>query len=482
VTAGIDFAKTAWVGACAVLALALGIGAGVDPQVAIAASFGLAFVVVVIADLTAGLVAFTFLALMELVPFGSAAVSFSKLLGLLLVLSWLVNRTATSQRLSATAAATIKPAAILLLAFLSWIAVSAVWADEPSNTLAWLYRYVLNGVLFLIVCSSLVRRSQAAWVIGAFAVGAVGAALYGIGNPGALQAEYGRLESAALDPNELAAVVVPAFMICLFTALGLRRGIGLRVAAGVGATLCLMTLVLTVSRGGLIALTFALVLAIVVAGRWRGRVTMAVAMIGVAAVTYFAAFASPATVDRIAATTRGDVTLVEGRVTIWQVGWRMFENNPLIGVGSGNFQNSSKLYVLTPGEAPRSDLIIDTALVAHNTYLGILAELGLIGLGLFLGIIGYSLMCLVRAVREFARRRDREMELLTRALLAGLPGLLIADFFLSEEFSKALWLLLGLGPAMLVIARGGERPQPPPEPAEPPQPRVPDRSPLAQPA
>jgi hypothetical protein len=34
-----------------------------------------------------------------------------------------------------------------------------------------------------------------------------------------------------------------------------------------------------------------------------------------------------------------------------------------------------------------------------------------------------------------------------------LSGLLVADFFISDQFSKALWLLLALGPAMLLIAK-----------------------------
>jgi F0F1-type ATP synthase assembly protein I len=34
-----------------------------------------------------------------------------------------------------------------------------------------------------------------------------------------------------------------------------------------------------------------------------------------------------------------------------------------------------------------------------------------------------------------------------------LIGILTADFFISEQFSKQLWLLLGLGPALLGVAR-----------------------------
>jgi hypothetical protein len=49
------------------------------------------------------------------------------------------------------------------------------------------------------------------------------------------------------------------------------------------------------------------------------------------------------------------------------------------------------------------------------------------------------------------------MEVMSRALVIALVGTLAADFFISEEFSKQLWLLLALGPAFLGIAMQAER-------------------------
>ena len=71
----------------------VGFAAGVQPELAIAASFALAFVVIVIADLARGWSLFTFLAFLEIVPFGGPALSFTKLLGLLLLISWLAVMT-----------------------------------------------------------------------------------------------------------------------------------------------------------------------------------------------------------------------------------------------------------------------------------------------------------------------------------------------------------------------------------------------------
>jgi hypothetical protein len=81
--------------------------------------------------------------------------------------------------------------------------------------------------------------------------------------------------------------------------------------------------------------------------------------------------------------------------------------------------------------------------------------MGVIGLVAFLTVLGFSLRCALRAARLFERRKDLTMELLSRAVFVGLVGILTADFFASEQFSKQLWLLLGLGPALLAMAQGG---------------------------
>ena len=446
-----DFESWLLLGLAAFTAIVLGVVAGVDPKLAIAGSFALGFIVLVVADLNAGLVAFTFLAFIEIVPFGGPALSFTKLLGLLLAISWLGVMAA--RRDVAVDRAVLRPVLYALSALLGWILLSATWATEPTSSLLDLTRYALNAMLFVIVATSVRERSTAIWLIGAFVAGAALAALYGIASPGRFEADYGRLESASLDPNELAAVLVPAAVTCMFVAIGMRKATLVRVAAGFVGFLCVATIALTVSRGGLIAFTFALLVAIAVGGRWRLPIALFTAVLAASVFIYFAGFASPAAVDHLKSTTQGDARFQEGRVTIWQIAGRMAKDNPVRGVGAGNFAARSPDYVIQPGQVARSELLIDTPSVVHNTSLEVLVELGAIGLGLFLAVIGLCTLSLVRAARVFNRLGDLTMELLSRSLIAALMGLLVANFFISEQFSKAMWLLLALGPALLVIAR-----------------------------
>ena len=69
---------------------AVGALAGYDPKLAIAAAIGMAFVLIAIGDLAVGIAIFGVLTFLELSPVaGGPAVSFAKVAGLTLAISWL---------------------------------------------------------------------------------------------------------------------------------------------------------------------------------------------------------------------------------------------------------------------------------------------------------------------------------------------------------------------------------------------------------
>jgi O-antigen ligase len=137
----------------------------------------------------------------------------------------------------------------------------------------------------------------------------------------------------------------------------------------------------------------------------------------------------------------------------------MVEDKPLTGVGGGNYQLVSPQYLLTkPGAIVRDDFVLERPKQTHNIYLQTLAELGIPGLLLLLSVIGFALTCMVRAARVFGASGNGALRTLSLAFLLASIGLLASDFFQSEQYSKQLWLLLALGPALLGLAvRGRER-------------------------
>jgi putative inorganic carbon (HCO3(-)) transporter len=434
------------------LSVMVGLLAGVNPKFAIAFSLGVGFVLLVFVDLTAGLAAFAFLSFLELLNAGSV-VSIGKLAGVLLALGWLaflVNH----QDAKADFFAVHPGISMVLGLFLGWVLLSALWAESTSVVLTTFARFLPNVILFLIVFTAIRDRRAALMVVSGFLLGAVAAAFYGLLFAQTAVQDYGgRLTGSNLDPNELASMLVAGMALSVGLAANLRGKPGPRLAVLAAGGICLLTSMLTGSRGGLVSLAAMVIVGIVFGGRWRGRIALGGAVVAVIVVFYIAALAPPQIRQRIQQSDQGQERVFEGRTTLWEIGKRMVEAHPVTGVGAGNFQTSSRHYLLQPGAVFRSDVVIFTPQVAHNTYLGVAAELGLVGLTLFLTITGFSLFSLIRAAGNFARRGDLRSEALTRAMLVAMVGVLVADFFISQEINKQLWLMLGIGPALLAISK-----------------------------
>ena len=427
-------------------ALLVGVLAGYSPPMAIGLTLGVVFLILTLANLTAGVCIFAVLSFLDTVLPVQGALSAPKLLGLMLMLSWLALVTAGDREQRERIFS--HPAFLfVLLSFVGWSLLSATWAEYPAAAIETFTRYLPNAFLFLIVFAAVRTREQLLWVVGAFVIGAFLSGVYGLIVPPPA-ADIGRLAGAGGDPNETAAAMVAGLSLATALAIALRGKPLARMAAGAAGVICMLALFLTSSRGGLIALAVALIAAVFLGGRRRG--TMLVAATGAILVTvfYFATIAPESVRERVIHPEGGT-----GRVDIWTVGWRMVRDNSIQGIGSGNFATSSIHYLLEPGVLLRDDFIVDTPKVAHNTYLQVLAELGIVGFALFMTILLFSFVCAFKAHRVAAAAGDRELDIIARATVVALVALFSAYIFVSRDYGKQLWLLLALCPVMLEIAR-----------------------------
>jgi O-antigen ligase len=429
-------------------AAAVGLLAGIDPRFAIAAALSFGFLLLVLGDLYVGLILFTLLTFVAQVPtVAGPSLSFAKIAGLLLAVSWVATLAtrhgARSDFMSAHPGLTY-----VVVLFLSWVAVSQLWAENSGEALLAASRLGLNAVLFLIIFTAVRTPTHAIGFAGAFVAGASLNALYGVLFAPSSPETASRLSSSIINPNELASILVAALVLSFGLAAALRDQPLARLGALGAGALCTAGIFLTGSRGGLVSLAVAVAAFLVVGARWRGRFLLVVLAVALAGVGYFSYVASSETRSHVSTVGSGT-----GRLDLWTVGWRMVEEEPLHGVGAGNFPVSSVHYLLQPGAIERTDYIVGEPKVAHNTYLELWAELGLVGLILFLILAGFCLFSALKAARSFARQGDARMEILARALFVALAGVLAADFFGSRLTNKEVWLLLGFAPALLAIAR-----------------------------
>jgi putative inorganic carbon (hco3(-)) transporter len=422
----------------ALLAAVLGVVAGRQPAMAIAAALGLAWMAITLSDLSIGVALFAVVMFFPTLGLAKAA-------GLLIVLSWLATIVARRARPSLLRS---RPGfAVALTLFIVWAALGLLWAKRTDLGREAVLTLILSSLLFPIVFAAVrdaghVRRVWAAFVTGALLTASIGFLFPGTAAPD----EEGRLAGAAgVGPNQLGGYLAVAAILAVTLACDRRIPALGRAASACAAALCLPLQLMTGSRGALLGLGTALIAAPLVAGRGRraGVVVLAASTVCVGT-AFFLTVAPPTIVEHV---THAD-TSGSGRTDIWRMGWRMVEAHPVTGVGPGNFSVSTIDYLLRPGATQRAIYIVDQPKVAHNIYLEVLAELGVVGLTLFAMVVVASVKSALAAARASGRRGDRESELLSRGLLLALLTLLVAAFFSSELFSKQLWILLALAIAM----------------------------------
>jgi len=436
---------TRWIAfAAAPLAAALGATAVVSPVAAVGAVLALLFVAIAFYDLALGVAILATVMFFKTLPVATgASLGAIKVGGLVLVLAAL-------RRSGTPFLPREHPLVAYAATFLAaWALASSFWAYDVPQAAGYGLRLTLNVALLFVIFAAIRHARSVRWVVSGYLLGAAAAALVGlVQGP---QGDEERLAGSVGDPNFLAAMLVPAIVFAVF-AFGWTRHPAERWLLCLLLVLFTIALLETQSRGGLVALVVTLAAGMVFGGRFRRHFAALTATIAFVGLAYFAAFATAEAVGRITNPGGG-----AGRSDLWAVAAEVVSDHPLVGVGAGNFPIVAPQYVTGTLDLPEVQLVVDQPTVAHNTYIGVLAELGVVGLSAFAVVVLAALALARRAVKAFARARDPELELLSRAVLVGLVGMLTAFFFLSGLHENQLWLLLGLAVGLNAIARRRQR-------------------------
>jgi O-antigen ligase len=323
-----------------------------------------------------------------------------------------------------------------VIALVALAATSSIWAQNVSQVLYDFSRLVQVALLLFIVYTAASTAAGFRTVVWAFLVGSVATAGYSIATGG--YAATGRL-SGIFDPNYFAARLIPAILVACFIALTTRSG---RVRAAAAAVLAMdvVAFALTQSRGGIIGLAVALLAGVALSGSARPRVVAAV-LVAFALGTGYYFVAAPTHLRSSFSTSLSGASA--GRSDEWRIALRMFSNHPLSGVGLGNYIVVEPTYATQTLNVTHVQYIATDRLIAHSTYLEVAAELGLGGVALFVAILGIAA---IRGGRGLVLGTHAlgDLQFCARGLLAGAVGMFVAYIFLSAEYEKDLWLVLGL--------------------------------------
>jgi O-antigen ligase len=181
-----------------------------------------------------------------------------------------------------------------------------------------------------------------------------------------------------------------------------------------GTILCVVSVLMSFSRGVWLALLFSGLLSISLFN-WKKLVPLSLCGSGIFAILFFSV---PEFHNRLFS-----IQFSENpeRLKLWQIAWKMFLDKPLFGQGYHSFG-----YRLQEFVQPQ-EIYPSFPKEAHNMYLDFLATTGMVGFFSFLILIAAALIKLIQLWKSKALSKTEQPWVL--ATLSGFVGFLIAGFF-----------------------------------------------------
>jgi O-antigen ligase len=313
--------------------------------------------------------------------------------------------------------------------FVTWTGFATWWLHMTAIPQK-LYTFVqLVVVLWLIwELAPTVKRMRGlltAFVLGAF-VPAVATILLYVEAGGSMR----RFSAGGADPNSLANTLALAMPMAWYLSITTKRPLFVWICRAY-VPIGLMATVLTGSRGGLLSMLVALTIIPFTMKLSPGRLTATLAMLALSGALVIA-YAPESVVERLSTTTESAQSgNLGGRVRLWVAGVHAFTHKPMMGYGVGQFKSA-----ITPELGAM-------ALVAHNSFLSVLVEEGIIGLILYLTMF-FSVLYYVLHYPPFERRFG--------LVLYGTLG--TAMLPLTWEDQKAAWFVMAVLTGFSILSAG----------------------------
>ena len=251
----------------------------------------------------------------------------------------------------------------------------------------------------------------------------------GTGRAGA----YGMYENHN-DYSFIIIQILPFLYLYMTSETGLFR----RALLGLSILASVLGMMMSLSRGGMIALVVEafLIVLITMKGRRRLFLVPVIAVVGALAVGYQYAKRAENQSNYTAADAEA------GRFELWKAGIRMLQANPVLGVGSRRFPEYASQYY---------DLSNDMrGKVSHNTLVEIFAGSGFVG---FLSFIFFSYYLIRELRRKPLQTGPPSLEVTRVAVFISFLSILFRTFLDAKAHDWSIYTLCAIGLACIALQR-----------------------------
>lgn len=393
----------------------------------------------------------------------STATAFLGLLFLVIIVRWVIYNEKPQDWLQATT--------LIILYGLVGLATMLYAADinRVQNGVEAYFKDAVIAVVIVILLRRPVTLRYAMWALLAAGIfmasittwqqltGTFSNNYWGFARAGLQQIVEGQLDDYRIagpigDPNfysQVLLVLVPLAMDRMWN----EHNRWLRMLAAYALFVCVFSIFFTFSRGAFVSLII-IVVWMFVRRPPRPIVLIAtlgalIALVSILPASYTARLKTiPDVIPGLSQKDVREEASFRGRSSAQQAGVLMFLDNPLFGVGVGNFGYHYQEYSRGLGiDGSRWDQ------APHNLYLEIVTEKGLFGLAVFGLLLTVVFRGIGQARRQFLEIGNHSYADMIVAFRIGLVGYLIAATFLQMSYPRFFWVLIGVGFAIPNIAQ-----------------------------
>ncbi|MCX6356054.1 MAG: O-antigen ligase family protein [Candidatus Aureabacteria bacterium] len=326
-----------------------------------------------------------------------------------------------------------------LALFIFWSSLSLWMGPDRYYVVKRMHELLLLGLLYLSLTFSLTTRGRriflsAAALSGLTAISVLGIAHYFGFFP--VESPWGgglgrRVYATMLNPNFLADFIVGLFPLALCFFIFSCRRKAVAALAAIVMLVSFLCLLFTVSWGGLLGWSLSVVVCISLAfGKRREHVQaerlVAILLVLVLMGGVFLAMNK--------GTVAADYSGMKYRVLYWRASLRMIEERPLFGFGLNSFQPYIPRYLTEVISSDMKSGVFDRkgyvtvyeGVYAHDEYLAIWIELGIVGLLLFLWLV---IRFYLQARRNLSMDPSEEEIAIQVGAMCGIAALLAQSIF-----------------------------------------------------
>jgi O-antigen ligase len=252
------------------------------------------------------------------------------------------------------------------------------------------------------------------------------------------------------DENYAAALMTMAFPFAYFSIFVARKVLA-RVAFAMVAGLFMAAVVVSFSRGGFLGMAVVLLYCVL-----RSPKRWPLLLVGPALAVGIAVFATPEYWTEMETISDTHEKTAELRLDLWEIAFRMFQANPLTGVGPANFVWNAGDYQ-SEEQFARYQRSLAASAVTHSVYFELLAELGLAGMIVVGGTLYRNYGDLRFVARETKKEHEgasasssdvRRARYYERAIAGSLIGVLTCGATVSILYYSYLWILTAMAVAL----------------------------------